>query len=441
MSGVLMGRQHHTLDMELFGPNSWLTGFYLAALAAAVEMAGTLGDSEAAERYKALFEKGRMYVNSELWDERFGYYIQKLDLRDPTSLDPYPGGGALTGGNDTVATGARDVYWNDETGEIKYQFGGGCAIDQIIAQWHANICGLKERIFDKDKTERALEAIYRNNFLPNLREHTNPCRLYAVNDEAGAVICAWPPGSERPAIAAPYAEETWSGCEYQVAAHMIQEGLVDEGLRLVRAVRDRYDGEKRNPWNEFECGSNYARSMASYSLLLAYSGFSFDLTRGKIGFAPVLCAKASSKMHDGGDGVGNFGNKNGGRCVCRDHPGADAPPLLGGEFSRDVPGAGDSGAGKSVVPGVFRCFWSLDGAWGSFELNVEQGGDGVIAKCGGVARLTVCSGSINIKEFEVSLGGGRVARWNGDIVLTGAISNGGNGSGDGGRDCLELQIS
>ena len=32
--GVITGRQHHTLDMELFGPNSWLTGFYLAALKA-----------------------------------------------------------------------------------------------------------------------------------------------------------------------------------------------------------------------------------------------------------------------------------------------------------------------------------------------------------------------------------------------------------------------
>ena len=30
--GVLEGRQHHTLDMELFGPNAWLNGFYLAAL-------------------------------------------------------------------------------------------------------------------------------------------------------------------------------------------------------------------------------------------------------------------------------------------------------------------------------------------------------------------------------------------------------------------------
>ena len=38
-TGVLWGRQHHTLDMELFGPNAWLTGFYLGALKAAAEMA------------------------------------------------------------------------------------------------------------------------------------------------------------------------------------------------------------------------------------------------------------------------------------------------------------------------------------------------------------------------------------------------------------------
>jgi hypothetical protein len=36
-----------------------------------------------------------------------------------------------------------------------------------------------------------------------------------------------------------------------------------------------------------ECGSNYARSMASYALLLAYSGFSFDMTKLEIGFAPI----------------------------------------------------------------------------------------------------------------------------------------------------------
>ncbi len=68
---------------------------------------------------------------------------------------------------------------------------------------------------------------------------------------------------------------------------MIMSGQVDEGLECVAAVRQRYDGERRNPWNEFECGSNYARSMASYALLNAFSGFEFDLTHGRVGFNPI----------------------------------------------------------------------------------------------------------------------------------------------------------
>ena len=69
---------------------------------------------------------------------------------------------------------------------------------------------------------------------------------------------------------------------------LISEGLIDEGLRVVHAIRDRYDGEKRNPWNEMECGSNYARAMASFALLPIFAGFAFDLPRRFIGFSPVL---------------------------------------------------------------------------------------------------------------------------------------------------------
>jgi non-lysosomal glucosylceramidase len=85
----------------------------------------------------------------------------------------------------------------------------------------------------------------------------------------------------------PYAEETMHGFEYQAAIHMIMHGMEEEGMNVVRGIRRRYDGEKRNPWNEFECGSNYARSMASYALLLAYSGFRFDMVRKKMGMKPL----------------------------------------------------------------------------------------------------------------------------------------------------------
>jgi uncharacterized protein (DUF608 family) len=57
-TGVLWGRQHHTLDMELFGPNSWLTGFYLGALKAGAEMAAHLGEADSAAEYQAIFEQG-----------------------------------------------------------------------------------------------------------------------------------------------------------------------------------------------------------------------------------------------------------------------------------------------------------------------------------------------------------------------------------------------
>jgi uncharacterized protein (DUF608 family) len=44
MDGILEGRQHHTLDMELFGPCGWLQGMYLAALKACTVMADFMDD-------------------------------------------------------------------------------------------------------------------------------------------------------------------------------------------------------------------------------------------------------------------------------------------------------------------------------------------------------------------------------------------------------------
>jgi len=173
-----------------------------------------------------------------------------------------------------------------ELGEVKYQIGEGCHIDQVIGQWHAHIIELGY-IFDSEKVRKALNSLFKYNFKENLRDYPNPCRVYALNDEKGIVICTWPKGG-MPKVPVPYFSECMNGFEYQVACHMIYEGLMDEGLAIVKAVRERYDGERRNPWNEFECGSNYARSMASYSLLLALSGFEYDMRKGHIGFSPKI---------------------------------------------------------------------------------------------------------------------------------------------------------
>ncbi len=112
-----------------------------------------------------------------------------------------------------------------------------------------------------------------------------------LGDEAGLLLCTWPNGG-RPRLPFVYSDEVWPGIEYQVAAHLIYEGWVAEGLEMVRAVRDRHDGARRNPWNEVECGHHYARSLSSWAVLVSLSGFECDLGRGVIRFAPAAGASS-----------------------------------------------------------------------------------------------------------------------------------------------------
>ena len=284
MDGVLEGRQHHTLDMELFGPSSWLQGFYLLALDCAAAMAEHLGENDRAALYRKLYESGKAWTNDHLFNGR--YFCQQIDLTDKALVESFGAG----------------EYWNDEAQEIKYQVAGGCIIDQLLADWHAVLIGAPG-VFDPEKKKTALEYLYKYNYKSSMRTVTNMWRNFSLNDEAGTVICSYPEGIVTPAIPIPYCEETMTGFEYALAGLMIAGGYVKEGESMVKAIRDRYDGEKRNPWNEIECGNNYARSMASFALLPIYSGFTFDMTRKHIGFAPL--DPAGSYLFSVGESWGN----------------------------------------------------------------------------------------------------------------------------------------
>ena len=285
-TGVLWGRQHHTLDMELFGPNSWLTSMYLAALKACAIMAEAMGEGAFAQECAEMAGKGGAYVDRELFHGR--YYAQKLDLSDKSVLVPFDQGRNAG----VLSDSFMDAYWSEEYGQIKYQIGDGCLTDQILGQWHADVAGLGD-LFAPEKVKTALQSVFHSNFRPSLRDHFNPCRVYAYEDEAGLLICTWPEGATKPAVPAPYSEEVWTGLEYMMASHLILRGLVEEGLTIVRAARARHDGARRNPWNDIECGSYYARALSSYALVNAWTGMLFDQRKEEIGFRPAR----------GGDGV------------------------------------------------------------------------------------------------------------------------------------------
>ena len=277
-TGVITGRQHHTLDMELFGASAWLNGHYLGALKAAAEMADRVGEPEFAAECRAIFAKGKAWTDEHLFNGE--YYGQQVDLKDREMLKQFRNGEDI----------AEKTYWDEEHGEIKYQIGGGCEIDMHLPQWYASLYGLGE-ILDPGKTRETLKAIFKYNFKDSMRDIANQWRNYCINDESGTLMCTWPNPRNKPIIPLPYSSETMHGFEWALASHLIMNGMVAEGMRVVGSIRARYDGKKRNPWNEFECGSNYARSMASYALLHAFSGFTFDATTGFLGFAPVAAGK------------------------------------------------------------------------------------------------------------------------------------------------------
>ncbi|MBQ9768831.1 MAG: hypothetical protein IJW27_01375, partial [Clostridia bacterium] len=286
--GILEGRQHHTLDMELFGPSSWLQSMYLLALKVGAEMAEFVGEPDTAKEYLALYENGIKFMKEELFNGE--YFIHKIDITDKTLSDRFE---------------VSNIYWNDEKKQLKYQIANGTEIDQMLGQWHSFILGCGY-LFDKEQMNTALDSMMKYNFIPSMRNFANPWRIFCLNDEAGAVMCAYPDHIGKPAIPVPYCEENMTGFEYSFAGLLFAAGKIEDGLKVVKAVRDRYDGEKRNPWNEIECGSNYARTMASFSFLPIFSGFEFDLSRGHIGFAPIEDREYFKFLFSLGTGWGYF---------------------------------------------------------------------------------------------------------------------------------------
>jgi len=268
--GVMEGEQHNTYDINFYGPNSMVGSLYLGALAAAAKMARHLGDEAAAAAYDEVRASGAKALDSALWNGE--YYVQKIDESQPAAA--------------------------------KYQYGEGCLSDQLLGQWFAEVVSLG-KLLPPAHVHTALESIVRYNFRRSFDDFANTQRIYALEDEAGLLLCSWPKG-KRPALPFPYSDEVWTGIEYQVAAHLIYEGMVKEGLAIVEAVRGRYDGAHRNPWNEVECGHHYARAMSSWSLLMALSGFGYSAPAKELVFRPRIAGANFRCLFCAGSGWGTY---------------------------------------------------------------------------------------------------------------------------------------
>ncbi len=253
--GVMEGCQHNTMDVEYYGPNPQMQGWYLGALRAAEEIAGYLGEAAFADRCRRLFERGRAWMDAHLFNG--AYYEQRVQS---------PGRHAVAAGL-RLHTGAR------VRGTPAYQLGAGCLVDQLAGQVLAHVCGLGY-LHDPRHVRRTLRSIWHRNRRASLHAHFNCMRSYALGDEAALLMAAYP--KTRPANPFPYFTEVMTGFEYTAAVGMLYEGLIPRGLQVIRDVRARYDGRKRNPFDEAECGHHYARAMIAWAALLALAGFQYS---------------------------------------------------------------------------------------------------------------------------------------------------------------------
>ena len=155
------------------GPSAYGGSLWLAALAAGVAMATSLGDGAAARRWEGWFERGQIAFDVRLW--RGDHYA-------------YDGGGSAS--SESVMA------------------------DQLAGQWYADATGLGD-VVDPARVDLALRTIHRRNvqgFAAGRMGAVNGTRLDGSVDHT----------SEQSA-------EVWIGTTYALAAFMLGRGLIAEG--------------------------------------------------------------------------------------------------------------------------------------------------------------------------------------------------------------------
>lgn len=243
---VIWGEQPNTYDISVFGANTFIGTLYLAALKAVSRMAAELGDRGYHSRVEEILAKAGEAYDRLCWNGE--YYIQVCD---------------------------RDVG---------YQWYDGCLSDQLLGQWWSHVLDLGY-VLPRERVRKALRSIVRYNWRSNFRGFRQAPRVFAHEEHSGLLNCTWPRGG-RPRTPILYCDEVWTGIEYEVAALLLYEGLVDEAMKIVCSVRGRYDGSRMNPWNEVECGDHYVRSMSSWTLLEAALGYHYHSPARAMRIAP-----------------------------------------------------------------------------------------------------------------------------------------------------------
>lgn len=207
-------------DWKFFGTNAYTASIYIAAYEAMAKIAELNADTGTQEKCKALYRKAKDSFNSQLWN---GEYFN---------------------------------LWVD--GENK---NSNCASHQLNGQWYTRMLGL-ESITDDEKIKSSLRSIFRLN--------TKPTQFGAANSVT--------PEGELDRSSS-QSGSIWPGECYALAAIMIYEGMVEEGLEVAMRTWHLACTAPTGPWNQADnidaetgkyiFGDSYMRNMDCWTVLKA----------------------------------------------------------------------------------------------------------------------------------------------------------------------------
>ncbi len=238
----------NTFDaMSLFGIALFTSDLWLAALRAIREIGTEAGDESLSKTVDEIYDRAVSNMVKLLWNGKY------FDLwRDPP------------------VTGLRDE---------------ACMTAGLTGEWYLNqLLGIGYSI-DRDKVISMLRAIYEYNYKEN-----------------EGLLNATYPGKPRPSLSGdmkyfnglgiPYRissqmDTPWTGVEIQVAEHMMWEGMIKEGLEILRNVHERYL-HYGIYWNHIECDGHYFRPLVSMDIPNALAGFRYVGSLGLVLIKPRL---------------------------------------------------------------------------------------------------------------------------------------------------------
>lgn len=240
-------------NFPMFGAASYVASLWLAALRYAIAAATALGDRRRAKRYSEILAHGTKVFEKKLWNG--SYYRLYNDV------------GGKRGDKDE-----------------------GCLTDQIVGQWATHFIG-DAPLLKHERVKAALKTIMQHAYQP----------------EYGLLNCRWP--GDRflhpvdPNCWSDQANTCWTGIELAFASFLIYEGFVQEGMKVVGNVDQRYR-KAGMYFDHQEFGGHYFRAMSAWAIVNAALGLSINGT--EFSFEPRVKGNKLKLFFVTGTGSGHY---------------------------------------------------------------------------------------------------------------------------------------